>query len=70
MRGGKGEFLFLDRRGMGEWRMGFGSSWLVAACTAVVWRSAREVLSVEGFTRCRSVGPPESRWDTDVRKRD
>ena len=27
-------------------------------------------LEVEGSTRGRSVGPPESRWDTDVRKRD
>ena len=53
-----------------DWRTEFGAGWLIAACTADVCRSAREVLLVEGSTRGESVGTPESRWEMDGRKRD
>ena len=41
---GKGQLFPLDRGRGGDWRTGFGASWLMAACTAEVCRLEREVL--------------------------
>ena len=44
--------------------MGFGASWMMAACTAEAWRSVREVLSVmDGHGVCPSIGEMGDQWE-------